>query len=135
MSPATDLAFTGKSIFTQKRLDPIFANAKSISAVLDYITIHDPRNPLISPLYANLKGLPPILIHVGDHEILRDDSTRFAERARAAGVDVELVVWPNMFHVFQMASQILPEARLAIQQITAFIDTHLDDPWPNIDNI
>jgi monoterpene epsilon-lactone hydrolase len=127
LSPATDLAFTGESIRTHLKVDPIFATMKPNTTIEDYITDHDPHEPLISPLYANLVGLPPLLIQVGDHEILLDDAVRFGERARAAGVDTEVVVWPGMFHVFQVYTPILPEARQAITQIADFIDSHLNE--------
>ena len=93
----------------------------------DYITDHDPRDPLISPLYADLHGLPPLLLHVGDHEALLDGVVGFGQRASAAGVDVQMVVWPGMFHVFHIFSAILPEARQANAQIAAFIRSRLDD--------
>ena len=93
----------------------------------DYVTDHDPRDPLISPLYADLHGLPPLLLHVGDHEALLDGVVGFGERAAAAGVDVQMVVWPGMFHVFQIFAPILPEARQANAQIAAFIRSRLDD--------
>jgi len=90
-----------------------------------YITHHDPHEPYISPLYADLHGLPPLLMHVGDHEMLLDDTLRFASQARAAGVEVEMAVWPQMFHVFQMFAPFLPEARAANKQIAEFIKERL----------
>ena len=72
---------------------------------------------LAAPLYADLKGLPPLLIQVGNHETLLDDSNRIAARARAAGVKVILEVWPEMIHVWQMFASFLPEAQEAIEAI------------------
>jgi monoterpene epsilon-lactone hydrolase len=126
LSPATDLAFTGESIRTRLKVDPVFATMKPNTTIEDYIIDHDPHEPLISPLYADLQGLPPILIHVGDHEILLDDAVRFGEQARAAGVKAEVIIWPGMFHVFQVYTPILPEARQAIAQIADFITSHLN---------
>jgi monoterpene epsilon-lactone hydrolase len=126
LSPATDLAFTGESLKTRAHLDPILSNLGSNSIVPDYITSNDPHHPYISPLYADLKGLPPILIHVGDHETLLDDSVRFGERARAAGVDAKVVVWPEMFHVFQIFVPLLPEARNAVAQLASFIKSRMN---------
>jgi monoterpene epsilon-lactone hydrolase len=127
LSPATDMAGTGESYKTRRPLYPYFYNMSPTSPIIpDYITNHDPREPLISPLYADLRGLPPLLLHVGDHEILLDDTLRFAECARADGVDVKTVVWPEMFHVFQMFAPFLPEARRANQQIAAFITSRLN---------
>jgi monoterpene epsilon-lactone hydrolase len=129
LSPATDLALTGESLKTRAHLDPILSNIGSKSIIPDYITAYDPHHPYISPLYADLRGLPPILIHVGDHEILLDDALRFGESACAAGVDAQVVVWPEMFHVFQIFVPLLPEARQAVAQIAAFIQSHLE---PNL---
>lgn len=126
LSPATDLAFTGESIRNRLHLDPIFSHGGPTSIIKDYITDHDPCEPLISPLYADLHGLPPIMIHVGDHEILLDDAVRFAIRAKAAGVDAQTVIWPEMFHVFPIFTPLLPEARRAVDQIASFIRSRLD---------
>ena len=95
--------------------------------IQDYVTDHDPRDPLISPLYAELSGLPPLLIHVGEYEALLDDAVRFGNRAVASGVEAKTVVWPQMFHVFQIFAPVLPEARQANDQIAAFIRSRLDD--------
>lgn len=126
ISPATDFAHTGESYRTRLHLDPYFSDAGHSAIISDYIGDHDPRHPFLSPLYADLRGLPPLLIHVGDHEILLDDAVRFGERAAEAGVDVKTVVWPGMFHVFQMFAPILPEARQANAQIAAFIRARQD---------
>jgi acetyl esterase/lipase len=121
LSPATDLALTGPSHVTRREVDPFFAKIGPVRFVEDYVGPHDVHEPYISPLYADLGGLPPMLIHVGDHEVLLDDSVRFAERATAAGVDARLVVWPGMFHVFQTFAPFLPEARRANRDISEFI--------------
>jgi monoterpene epsilon-lactone hydrolase len=84
----------------------------------------DPRDPLASPLFADLAGLPPLMIQVGDRETVRDDSIHLAERARAAGVGVELQCWDGMIHVFQMFAE-LAEARRAIASLSRFIRKHL----------
>jgi len=84
----------------------------------------NPRTPLAAPLYADLKGLPPLLIQVGDHETLLDDSTRVAERARQAKVQVTLEVWPEMIHVWQFFASFLPEGQPAIDGIGKFIREH-----------
>jgi monoterpene epsilon-lactone hydrolase len=85
----------------------------------------DPRDPLVSPLYADLRGLPPLLIQVGNRETVLDDSTMFADKARDAGVDIELQVWDGMIHVFQMFGAQLPEAQQAIAAIAKFLNRHL----------
>lgn len=127
ISPATDLAATGDSYRTRKALDPFFYKTGVSHAVLDYITTHDPRHPYLSPLYADLQGLPPLLIHVGDHEILLDDALGFGERARQAGVPVQTVVWPGMFHVFHMWGDLLPEAKRANSQVAEWVRGRLEN--------
>jgi acetyl esterase/lipase len=121
LSAATDLALTGDSHMTRKAVDPYFANVGPNALIEEYVGVHDVREPYISPLYADLRGLPPLLIHVGDHEVLLDDSVRLGERAVAAGVDARTVVWPGMMHVFQMFAPFLPEARRANREIAEFV--------------
>ena len=89
-----------------------------------YLGDADPRSPLASPLYADLAGLPPLLIHVGADEVLLDDSTRLAERARSAGVPVELKIWPVVPHAWQLAPHLIPEARESLKQAAAFLRAH-----------
>ena len=86
-----------------------------------YLGDADPRSPLAAPLYADLSGLPPLLIQVGTAETLLDDSTRLAERARKAGVTVTLDVWDDMIHVFQAFAPILPEGQQAVDQIGEYL--------------
>jgi acetyl esterase/lipase len=122
LSPWTDLAATGASLQTRARLDPSLAPDGLAAAGQRYVGPGgDVRAPLASPLYADLRGLPPLLIQVGDYEILLDDSTRLAERARAAGVGVTLDVWPEMWHVFESLAGYLPEADQAVAKIGAFV--------------
>jgi monoterpene epsilon-lactone hydrolase len=134
LSPVTDLAFTGESMQTRLHLDPLFFRGGPASMIQGYINQHDPHDPLISPLYADLHGLPPLLIHVGDHEVLLDDARRFSEKATAAGVEVTTVVWPQMFHVFQIFAPILPEANHAIAQLAEFIRSRLKGASEPVNN-
>jgi monoterpene epsilon-lactone hydrolase len=126
LSPATDLVTSGKSPSPIGHLDPYFSNMGPNRIIPDYIGGHDPHDPLISPIYGDLRGLPPLLIHVGEHEMLLSDVVNFGERAIAAGVDAKTVVWPKMFHVFQMFSTVLPEARQSNDQIAKFISARLN---------
>jgi epsilon-lactone hydrolase len=126
-SPATDLTGSGESYISRRQLDPVLANLGQTNIMRDYIRDHNPRDPYLSPLFADLHGLPPLLIHVGDHEVLLDDALRFGECAKAAGVDAQVVVWPGMFHVFQVFVPWLPEARQAIQHIAQFIKAHASE--------
>lgn len=126
ISPVTDLTAGGNSYQSRARIDPVFSKVDSITfnnIAAKYVDSHDLKNPLISPLFANLQGLPAILLHVGDQEILLDDTVRFAKLARDAGVDATAVVWPNMFHVFQIFDPILPESKKANRELTRFIKT------------
>lgn len=126
MSPWTDLAATGESYTSRADADPIHQRPMIVALAKNYIGEDgDPRDPLVSPLYADLTGMPPLLIQVGDRETVLDDSTMFADRARAVGIDVELQVWNGMIHVFQMFGAELPEARQAIASIANFLNRHL----------
>ncbi len=121
LSPVTDMAGTGESIRAKSKTDPILPALVPVDVLKSYIGEEDPRQPLISPLYGDLRGLPPVLLHVGEDEILLDDSTRLAERAAQAGVEAKAVVWPHMWHVFQAFAPFLPEARESIAQIGKFV--------------
>jgi acetyl esterase/lipase len=124
-SPWTDLAATGESVRTNARRCAMF-NAPDIGpSARYYLGNTAPDNPLASPLYADLKGLPQLLIHVGADEILRDDSTRLAERARAAGVRVELKIWPVVPHAWQLAPHKIPEARQSLRESAAFLKAQI----------
>lgn len=126
MSPWTDLAATGASYVSRADTDPIHARPMILALAKNYLGPDgDPRHPLASPLYADLAGLPPLLIQVGDRETVLDDSTLFADKARAAGVGVELQVWEGMIHVFQMFGAELAEARQAVDSIAGFVRRHL----------
>src|SRR5439155_23468304 len=85
----------------------------------------DPRIPLASPVFGDYRGIPPLLIQAGEHEMLRDDSIRVAKKARADGVSVKREVWPGMFHVFQSHEPLLPEAREAIDHLAEFMRSSL----------
>ena len=126
ISSNTDLALTGASHITRADVDVFFGKAatKIQVVVRNYVGDYDPRHPLISPLYADLRGLPPLLLHVGDHEILLDDTVQFADHARKAGVSVNFTAWPEMIHDFQLTGTFFPEAHDAIDEIVDFIREH-----------
>ena len=125
-SPWTDLAATGESVRTNARRCAIFHGPAIAPTARLYLAEADPRDPLASPLYADLSGLPPLLIHVGANETLRDDSTRLAEKARAAAVSVELKVWPVVPHVWQLAPHKIPEARQSLCESAEFLRRHAE---------
>ena len=124
LSPWVDLEGTGESMNGGVMDDPMVE--KGLVAIMGptYLNGKDPRTPLASPLYANLKGLPPLLIQVGRREVLLDDSTRFAQAALRADVKVELEVWPGMLHVWQLFASELGEGREAIERIGGFLRSH-----------
>ena len=121
LSPWTDLAGTGESMTTRAEADPWITPRMNRYHASLYAQGEDLRHPLISPLYADLRGLPPLLIHVGGDEIMLDDSTRVAERARAAGVEVTLDVWEGMWHAWHAFAPQLPEGQRALEQVGQFI--------------
>jgi monoterpene epsilon-lactone hydrolase len=126
LSPWTDLAATGESYVSRAGADPIHQRPMILALAKNYLgSDGDPRDPMASPLYADLAGLPPLLIQVGDRETVLDDSVMFAEKARAAGIDVELQIWDGMIHVFQMFASELAEARKAIDSMAKFLNLHL----------
>jgi acetyl esterase/lipase len=100
LSPVTDLSLSGESWATRAVVDPYFTKPQATELVRSYLHGHDPADPLVSPLNAELEGLAPIRVHVGDDEVLLDDSVRFVEHAIAAGVDARLDVWEGMVHGF-----------------------------------
>lgn len=120
-SPLTDLAATGESIMTNNKRCAMFHGPRIRIGADFYLAGADPRTPLASPLYADLQGLPPLLIHVGRDEVLRDDSTRLAGRAHAAGVPVILRVWPAVPHVWQLFHRFIPEGRTSLIEASCFL--------------
>ena len=122
MSPWTDLALTGESITTRADAD-LMVSLELLKQAADwYLAGHDSRDPGASPLYGDLSGLPPLLIHVGDAEVLLDDSVRFASAAQAAGVNVTVEVWDEMPHVWHGFAGALPEADQAIARVGAWLE-------------
>jgi acetyl esterase/lipase len=126
ISPWLDLSLSSDSWQTRADADPL-VQRREIQMMADaYLAGADPKTATASPLFAGLAGLPPILVQVGTAEVLLDDANGFAERARAAGVDVELDVWKDMIHVWHAFADLLPEARDAIDRIAAFLAARLD---------
>jgi len=126
LSPWTDLTCSGDSVTSSAEADPWMTERECRTCAEMYAAGADLRHPQISPLYADLHGLPEMLIQVGNDEILRDDSVRLAERARAAGVDVTLDIWEGMWHVWHYFAPQLPEGKQAIEQVGEFVRARLD---------
>jgi monoterpene epsilon-lactone hydrolase len=123
MSPMTDLKLTGESHRTKAN---VCLSPPGMSVVCSkyYAGENDPTLPWMSPLYGDLHGLPPLLIYVGEYETLLDDSTRFAAKAQAAGVEVTLRVGEGMVHCYPLMAPLFPEATQALEEICAFIQMH-----------
>jgi monoterpene epsilon-lactone hydrolase len=125
-SPITDLALKGQTYDTRAEADLFFTKSQAAGLVRSYLGETDPKNPLASPLYAELSGLPPIRVHVGDAEVLLDDSRRYIERAVAAGVDAKLDVWMGMPHGFVTNVGGFNAATLALKASGAFLIERLE---------
>jgi monoterpene epsilon-lactone hydrolase len=125
MSPWVDLTLSGKSVAEKAAVDPALTPEGLERRARDYVAAGDPKNGLISPLFADLTGLPPLLIQVGSHEILLDDATRLAARAAAADVAVTLEVTPQVPHVFQGFAAMLEEGDAALASAGDFLRKHL----------
>lgn len=119
-SPWVDLAATGASARENEERDPLFTRKDILLGARAALGRQSARNPLASPIYADLSGLPPMLVHVGADEALRDDSTRLVARARAAGVNARLETWPCVPHTWQLIS-FLPEARQSRMKAIEFL--------------
>jgi acetyl esterase/lipase len=120
LSPWTDMTLSGESWCTRVRDDPMLSTGLLKSEAEMYLAGADPCDPLASPVFADLEGLPPLLVLVGTAEILLDDSVRLAEAAAAAGVSVELDVWDGMFHVWPYFAPVVPESRSALGKAGCF---------------
>lgn len=124
-SPATDMLGESASHTANAKRDAMFDREALNGLVPAYLGDVDPKTPLASPLRGDLVGLPPLMIHAGEREILRDDAVLFAEKARKAGVTVELAVYPIVPHVWQMAHSFLPEGRRSLDAAARFLTAHL----------
>jgi acetyl esterase/lipase len=121
LSPWVDLTNRAASYRSNAATDKLFGARQAEEAAALYLAGQDPTDPLASPLFADWKGMPPLLIQVGDVEVLLDDARALAERARAAGVDVRISVYAEMPHVWQLAFPAFPEAVRAVEEIAAFV--------------
>ena len=126
MSPWTDLALTGDSIATRSSADPLLTRDALEKAAKLYLGEQDLRDPRASPLYGDLTRLPPVLLHVGEDEILLDDSRRFAECIALAGGSAQLHVWRGMVHVFPSNLELLQASKEALDGIGKFLRSHLE---------
>lgn len=125
MSAWADLSCSGESYRTKVDVDPLVTPEMGLANAAGYLGDHDARDPLASPVFANLTGFPPLLLQVGTDEMLLDDTLRLAERAREAGVDVDVQIGDGMMHVYQLLTWLVPEAQGAIDETGAFVRSHV----------
>jgi len=125
LSPATDMTGSGESYTKKAEIDPFLTPELGDLVIDNYLRDVDPKDPLVSPLFADLRGLPPIYIQVGTSEILLDDSKRIAQKLEDANVDVKLDIWEDMVHVFAAFAAFAPEGKEAIEKIASFINEHI----------
>ena len=122
LSPWTDLTGSGESITDKADIDPMLDPQGIEQMAIWYRGDYEPAHPGVSPLFADLTGLPPMLVQLGSDEVLLSDSTRLVDRAKAAGVEAELDVTDGMWHVYQVLAPVLPEARTALHRAATFIN-------------
>jgi len=127
ISPWVDMAITGNSVISKADIDPMVTKEGLIEMAEAYTGDTDPRTPLASPLYADLEGLPPMLVHVGTAEILLDDAIRMVDQARKSNVEVTLNAAEGMCHVWHFFTAMLPEALEAIEEVARFMRKNLGD--------
>jgi acetyl esterase/lipase len=125
MSPYADLTLAGTSMETKSEADPLLSRELLQPRVADYTSGQDAGLGLISPVFADLSGLPPLIIQAGSHEVLLDDAVRLAQRAASADVDVSLDITPRVPHVFQAYSAILDEAATALDSAGQLLSARL----------
>jgi len=127
MSPYADLTLAGATMETKRKADPLLSRENLQPRVTDYTSGQDAALGLISPIFADLSGLPPLIIQAGTHEVLLDDAVRLAQQATAADVEVTLDVTPGVPHVFQAYYPILDEAASALDRAGQFLSARLAD--------
>jgi epsilon-lactone hydrolase len=125
MSPYVDLTLAGATMETKREADPLFTPEAFPARVADYTAGQDPALGLISPIFAELSGLPPLIIQAGTHEVLLDDAIRLARQAATADVEVTLDITPRVPHVFQAYHPILDEAAAALDRAGQLLSAHL----------
>ncbi|WP_421856801.1 alpha/beta hydrolase [Oceanicaulis sp.] len=122
ISPWTDLTASGESTRTRAKSDPMLKPDWLATGAALYLDTTPADTPEASPLFADLKGFPPVFIQTGDAEILRDDSIRFAEKLEQAGVPVQCEIWDALWHDFPLFAPLLPEADMALERLTQWAE-------------
>jgi epsilon-lactone hydrolase len=125
ISAMLDCTFSDSAIPELQKADPFLRLTDISNMAKHYYGIHNPHNPLISPIFDDLHGLPPLLVYAGEHEILNPESIRFAEKAHDVGVDVTYKIWAGMIHAFPLFAGFIPEGKIAIEEISIFFRRYL----------
>ncbi len=125
ISPWADLSATGESMHENAHHDPMIPVSLLKFLAKIYAGEHSPHDPMLSPVYADYSGLPPILVQVGSTEVLLSDAQRVVAAAQRAGIPVQLTVYPEMMHVFQVMAHIIPEGKDAVREIGRFVHKHI----------
>jgi len=120
-SPCVDWSASGNSVQSNSARCCLYTKQAILDVATMYLGDASPEDPLASPLYASLEGLPPMLIHVGENEVLLDDSLRLADKAKQAGTEVEVRVWPTVPHVWQLSHRVIPEGRQSLEAGAIFL--------------
>ncbi|NMO20510.1 alpha/beta hydrolase [Pyxidicoccus fallax] len=122
LSPWTDLELAGESVTSRAAVDPFFSSTRRLrNSAVAYAGTTSLRHPYVSPVHADLRGLPPLYLQVGEHEILLSDAETVTRRAQAVDTEATLEVWPGLWHVWHALAAHLPEARRAIEKVGAFV--------------
>lgn len=121
LTPVFDLAGASESFQANAAKDP-FQLADPLGIAKLYIGENDPASPMLSPLYGDLRGLPPMLLHVAEYDVFAGDAERFAKKAADTGISVEYKVWPGMWHIFHMQAPLVPEAGRALKEVSKFLE-------------
>ena len=124
LSPGLDATLSGESYAQQDSIDPLLNRQKLQQFVNSYVGDHSKRDPTVSPIFADLHGLPPLLVHVGSNELLLSDSLAIAAHAKRDGVDATLFVGQGLWHGWHFHAMYVPEARLAMNNVAAFVTQH-----------
>lgn len=127
LSPWVDLTLKGQSHITKAKNEAVLRTDVLRAWALCYTDEWNLSNPLVSPVYADFQGFPPLLVQVGSEEILLDDSLLLAEKAKADGVDVTLKIWDGMFHVWQALGDLIPENKKTFEEIGQFVRTRFEN--------
>jgi acetyl esterase/lipase len=122
LTPMLDFTGKGESMQSRAKNDP-FQMEDPLGIAKIYLDGNDPYSPVFSPVYGDLKGLPPMLVHAADNDVFFSDAERLAQKAKDAGCRVDFKVWPDMWHIFHMQAAVVPDAARAMDEVVLFLDS------------